>query len=256
MPPPIPQAAASLPPRPPPMPPRLPAPARAVAAAAAPSAAGRAESPQVEAQARLGIFDKPPKDEEAREGSAPSADEGTSGEDGYTEDGAAEGDPVAEAAKAEAEVEAEAKREGLTGGGDAPGETGKAKYKRSALDPVMMGKGVIGTFDRATKFIYKVGARKYETKAEMEEACREMSFSDEEIEWAAADLADLIEMYRKTFTPETRVAISSGPLAAMRVLDVINRLMNIRGAAAEEEERPRPGGGGAGAPARFRTVPG
>ena len=255
MPPPLPGAAAqprTTPPMPPPLPPPLPGSARASPSATAP-AAGRATSPQAEhverqqTQARLGLFDKPAKDEEAREGDSadPSGDlEST-------------GDPAEDAARAEAKVEADAKREGLDVDGDAndPNPTGKPRYKRATLDPVAMGRGVIKTVDNLTMFGYKVGVRNHISREELEQGVKDMALDQDQIDWAAADLADLFEQIRKSFTPETRVAISSGPLLAMRLFDVIDRIVAAREksskAKAPQESQGYPGAG----PARFQTVP-
>ena len=237
------------------MPPPLPLPlpgtgsARATNSGAAP-AANRAVLPQVEreerTQARLGLFDKPPKDEEAHDDSnEAAASEST-------------GDPAKDAARAEAEVEADAKREGLDVDGDGSvGEqnpTGKPRYKRAPLDPVAMGRGVIKTVDNVTMFAYKVGVRDYISRAELDEGVRDMALDQDQVDWAASDLADLFEQIRKTFTPETRVAISSGPLLAMRVLDVIDRIAAAR-ERGKKKDKPAAPAGYPGAAARFQTVP-
>jgi hypothetical protein len=239
------------------MPPPLPPPlsgtgsARATVSGGA-AAAGRATLPQAEhqdrqeaTQARLGLFDKPPKDEEAHDGGSGDVAEG------------AEGDPAADAARAEAQVEADAKREGLNVDGDDevdPNPTGKPRYKRAPLDPVAMGRGVIKTVDNVTMFAYKVGVRDYISRAELEEGVRDMALDKDQVDWAASDLADLFEQIRKTFTPETRVAISSGPLLAMRILDVIDRVIAARDKGKKKTDAKAPAGY-PGAAARFQTVP-
>ena len=251
-PPPMPPALPSAPgPKAPPMPPPLPSPAASSAPKQPPMPPPLPAAP-VNGELRLGMFDSTVKDEEVRE-------------DHESESANAEpADPAEAARKAEAEIESDPdlpdddpagagdggdgepgpRRESRAGGDEDPNPMGKAKYRRSVLDPVAMGRGMIKTFDGATTYAYKIGVRKHLPRTEIEQGVREMTFDQDQVDWAANDLADLIEQMRKTFTPETRVAISSGPLVVMRILDVWTRIVDARDRSIENT---RPPSGPAGA---------
>ncbi len=215
---------------------------------------------------RVGIYDKPVADDAVREvADAPVEEAAASGtaEAREEEAGPAEsGDPMADAAAAEAAAAAEMTEQDddpTTPAEDARDvkakyPDNKPKYKASALDPVDMAKGAIKSFDNLTKFLFKLGVRKHMSRAEMEQACREMDFSEEQIEWAASDLADLLIDYRKTIKVEHRVALSSGIPGGQRIIDIIDRVMTVR----NSDDKPAPAASGAyrvnNTPAHLRTV--